>query len=87
MSRTINEERGARRAEDLRRRFRHVSDVSFRSASGSRSWQGQRHPGRNPATAPAGVQRLRARRSQMTDFLTWCVLAVIVATIGLVVFI
>jgi len=69
MYQTINEERGARRAAELRRRFRKVSNKSL----------GRKQFG----VWPAGSQ---LRRTELNQFLLWCVLGVIVAFIGFVVF-
>ncbi len=72
---TINEDRGARRAAELRQKFRHVSDASFgqsrfsaRSAVRARSWNGE-----------------RSRQAEVQAFLGWSLLGMIVAFIGLVV--
>ena len=73
---TINEDRGARRAAELRRRFAHVSNRSI-----SRPRFGLR-------TAPAGPSwgRTRARRAQIQEFLAWSTLAVVVMFIGFLIF-
>ncbi|WP_299820506.1 hypothetical protein [uncultured Roseibium sp.] len=86
MSPRINEDRGARRAEDLRRRFRHVSDASFRRASASRTQNGRLYFGQKPAAPSPSWGDVKARRPHLDNFMIWCVLAVIVAVAGYVVF-
>ncbi|POF30980.1 hypothetical protein CLV41_105158 [Roseibium marinum] len=86
MFRTINEERGARRAADLRRRFRHVSEASLRRASVSRSHRDQPYFGRKPAATAPVWRDVKVRRSHFDNFLIWSVLAVIVTVAGYVVF-
>ncbi|KZM50559.1 hypothetical protein [Labrenzia sp. OB1] len=87
MSPRINEERGARRAEELRRRFRHVSDTSFRRASVGRAHSsGRLYFGQKPAATAPSWGEVKARRPHLDNFLIWCVLAVVVAIAGFAVF-
>lgn len=73
---TINEDRGARRAAELRRRFAHVSKTSI-----NRPHFGLR-------TSPAGRSwgATRAYRAQLQEFLAWSTLAVVVVFIGFMIF-
>jgi hypothetical protein len=73
---TINEDRGARRAAELRRRFRHVSNTSINqrqfgvwSTPAKRHWSDQ-----------------ISRKTQLNEFLIWSVLAAIVVFFGIVLF-
>lgn len=67
--RTLNEDRGARRADDLRRRFSHVSGNAARSA-----------PGRG---SPAQARVLnRSHSAQLAELLSWGTLATVMVFIG-----
>lgn len=73
---TINENRGARRAAELRRRFAHVSNTSFG------------RPSFGLGLTPAGRSwnTSRSRRAQLQEFLAWSMLAGVVMFIGYLVF-
>ncbi len=73
---TINEERGARRAADLRRRFALVSDVSFNRPSF----------GLHPASPRRSWAAGGSRRAQINDVLIWSTLAAIMVFFGFVLF-
>lgn len=73
---TINEDRGARRAAELRRRFAHVSNKSI-----GRPQFGLRTP---PAGRSWGATR--TYRAQLQEFLAWSTLAVVVMFIGFMIF-
>ncbi|MBN8183847.1 hypothetical protein [Roseibium aggregatum] len=71
--RTINEDRGARRAAELRDRFRHVSDASInhpqfglRHGAQARTWS-----------------EVKSRQSQFQELMAWSVLAVVMVFIGM----
>lgn len=67
---TLNEDRGARRAADLRRRFSHVSNAAIaRPARGRHS------------TARARALN-RSRRAQLAELLGWSTLAAVMMFIG-----
>lgn len=66
--RTLNEDRGARRAADLKRRFRHVSDTSF---GPRRSFVPSASGARNPNVSSIG-------RTRFNTFAVWATMAVIV---------
>ncbi|QFT29953.1 hypothetical protein K1718_04595 [Roseibium porphyridii] len=73
---TLNEERGARRAAELRRRFSHVSNTAIkRPAFGLRS-----------EPEAAAWSEIKSRRSHVNDLLIWLTLAVIVVFFGFVLF-
>ncbi|MHA7776326.1 hypothetical protein [Roseibium sp. M-1] len=70
---SLNEDRGARRAADLRRRFAHVSDAAIsRPATGRRN------------SAQARVLT-RSRKAQLTELLGWSTLATVMVFIGFLV--
>lgn len=69
---TINEERGARRAEELRRWFRHVSNASF----------GRSGYGFGPSSPVRPRSHAVVRQAQIRDFLFWSLLAVAIVFIG-----
>lgn len=74
--RTINEDRGARKAADLRRRFREVSSASVkRSQFGLRSGPQMR-----------GWQETGSRQSRLNDFLIWSALGAAMVVAGFVIF-
>ncbi|MEM5583113.1 hypothetical protein WNZ15_11680 [Roseibium sp. AS2] len=73
---SINEDRGARRAAELRRRFAQVSSKASR--------------GDGFGFGPVAQQRLRhvgaSRRSELHSFLAWSALAAVVVVIGMMLF-
>ncbi|MGX1495028.1 hypothetical protein [Roseibium aggregatum] len=73
--RTINEDRGARRAAELRDRFSHVSE-----ASTNRSQFGLRH-----APQTRTWNEARSRQSQVQELMAWSVLAIVMVFIGMMV--
>jgi hypothetical protein len=73
---TINEDRGARRAAELRRRFRHVSNSSIN----------QRQFGVWSTPAKRQWPEQSSRKTQLNEFLIWSVLAAIVIFFGFVLF-
>ncbi|MCK7613043.1 hypothetical protein [Roseibium sediminicola] len=73
---SINENRGARRAAELRRRFAHVSNTSF----------GRPSFGLRPAPAGRSHGFNRSRRAQLQEFLGWSMLAAVVMFIGFLIF-
>ncbi|WP_428648581.1 hypothetical protein [Roseibium sp.] len=72
---TIDEERGARRAEELRRRFRHVSDASF----------GRSRYGFGPSTHSRSRSEAAIRYAQIRNVLFWSLLAVAMVFVGSIV--
>jgi len=73
---SLNEDRSARRAAELRRRFAHVSDASLGRA---RFGPGRMPAGRIRSTA-------RSRRAQLQEFLAWSMLAGAMIFIGYLIF-
>lgn len=68
----LNEDRGARRAAQLRRRFRNVSNGSFRSPG---TFEGK--------TATHGTwRRPSSRLSRYNTFVAWSVIALVVLFFG-----
>ena len=73
---TINEDRGARRAADLRKRFSRVSNKAI----------GQRQFGDWSNAARLRVPNQSVRKAHRNEFLIWTVLAAIVVFFGFVMF-
>ncbi|GAB2184685.1 hypothetical protein [Roseibium sp. LAB1] len=73
--RTINEDRGSRRAAELRDRFRHVSDASI---------NGPQFGLRPGAQARTWTQD-KSRQAQFQELMAWSVLAAVMVFIGLMV--
>jgi len=73
---TINENRGARRAAELRRRFAHVSNTSL----------GRRPFGLRPVPATRSWGSGKSHRAQLQEFLAWSMLASVVLFIGFLIF-
>ncbi|MBO6508351.1 MAG: hypothetical protein JJ866_24290 [Roseibium sp.] len=73
---TINEERGARRAAELRQRFRHVSETSI----------GRPQFGIWSKPEQASRSNRMLRRAQRNEFLIWAVLAAITVFFGFLLF-
>ena len=73
---TINEERGARKAAELRRRFGNVS-----RASGGRPQFGMW-----PAQRQAARGQLKSRQAQFRELMIWSAMAVIVVFFGFIIF-
>jgi hypothetical protein len=75
-SQTINENRGARRAAELRRRFAHVTDSSI----------GRQHFGLRSAPAGRGWGSSRSQQTRWREFLAWSALAGVMLFIGFLIF-
>jgi len=73
---TINEDRGARRAAELRRRFAHVSNRSI-----ARPRFGLRTPQAGPSWGST-----RARRAELQEFLAWSTFAAVIVFAGFLIF-
>lgn len=73
---TINENRGARRAAELRRRFAHVTNSSI----------GRQHFGLRPVPAGRGWDTSRSQRARLQEFLAWSALAGVMMFIGFLIF-
>ena len=73
---TINEDRGARRAADLRRRFRHVSDTAIASPRYGRGFGIQSH----------SAVHAKSRQAQFQELMAWSMLAIVLTFIGFLVF-
>jgi hypothetical protein len=71
--RTINEDRGARRAAELRDRFRHVSDASI----------SRPHFGLRQALQARTWNEARSHQSQFQELMAWSALASVVVFIGM----
>ncbi|MEE4014569.1 hypothetical protein V1T76_21065 [Roseibium sp. FZY0029] len=71
--RTINEDRGARRAAELRDRFSHVSEASI-----NRPQFGLRH-----APQARTWNEAKSRQSQFQELMAWSVLAIVMVFIGM----
>ncbi|WP_269585478.1 hypothetical protein [Roseibium sp. Sym1] len=73
---TINENRGERRAAELRRRFAHVTDSSI----------GRQRFGLRSAPAVRGWGSSRSQRTRWQEFLAWSALAGVMMFIGFLIF-
>ena len=75
-SSTLNENRGAERAAELRRRFRHVSDASF----------GHPQFGMWPTSSSLKGLSVSARRRHIRELTAWVAMAGVVLFIGVLIF-
>ncbi|MES0881450.1 hypothetical protein [Roseibium sp. SCP14] len=73
---TINEERGAQKAAELRRRFRQASKVSFNRPQFG-LW---------PSTRQRSWVEIKSRQAQFREFLIWSAMAAIVVFFGFIIF-
>lgn len=73
---TIDEDRGAQKAADLRRRFRKVSNASLSN----------RQFGLWPASRNRILAEAHSRQSHVNEFLLWCAFAAVVIFAGVVLF-
>lgn len=73
---TINEERGAQKAAELRRRFRRASNASFNRPQFG-MW---------PSPRQRSWVEIRSRQAQFKEFLIWSAMAVIVVFFGFIIF-
>jgi len=74
--RTIDENRGARRAADLRRRFRQVSNRSMKRPQF----------GLRPGPQAPGWREAGTRKARLNDFLVWCALGAVAVFFGFILF-
>lgn len=73
---SINEDRGARRAAELRRRFRHVSNASTR----------RQQFGLRPAPEARTWSEANSRNARVRDIFVWSAVAAIAVFFGFIIF-